>query len=68
MATKRTYDTTDSSNSNSVNKRSKLENFDSETSVRFFSTKTFILQFIFLKIQFFKWIFIFFFFLKNRIR
>ena len=39
MATKRTYDTTDSSNSNSANKRSKLENFDSETSVRFFLSK-----------------------------
>ena len=61
MATKRTYDTTDSSNSNSANKRSKLENFDSETSVRFFFTKTFILQlYTFLKIQFYKWIFIFF--------
>ena len=39
MATKRTYDTTDSSNSNSANKRSKLENFDSETSVRFLCCK-----------------------------
>ena len=68
MATKRTYDTMDSSNSNSANKRSKLENFDSETSVRFFFIKTFILQFILLKIQFFEWIFIFIFFLKNRIR
>ena len=41
MATKRTYDTTDSSNSNSANKRSKLENFDSETSVRFFFYQNF---------------------------
>ena len=43
MATKRTYDTTtDSSNSNSANKRSKLENFDSETSVRFFFKPKFL--------------------------
>ena len=43
MATKRAYDAAATDSSNSA-KRSKLENFDSETSVRFFFKQNFILH------------------------